>query len=107
MGEYAELMLEGVLCEGCGMFIDDDAPGHPRHCDDCATDVTVAAVGAPLSRKVQCCHCARLIVRTGLKDHMDSKHPGVPHDEKTRCGVCNRSVKTVGIPQHMRALHGA
>jgi len=35
MGEIAEMILEGLLCENCGMFIDEDAPGHPRVCEDC------------------------------------------------------------------------
>lgn len=34
MGEIAEMMLDGTLCEGCGEYIDDDAPGYPRYCSD-------------------------------------------------------------------------
>lgn len=37
MGEIAEAMLEGDLCEGCGVYIDDDARGFPRYCSrECA-----------------------------------------------------------------------
>lgn len=36
MGEIAEMMLEGLLCEGCGVCIDGGAPGHPRKCGECA-----------------------------------------------------------------------
>lgn len=35
MGEIAEMMLEGTLCEQCGSFVDFDYVGHPRLCDDC------------------------------------------------------------------------
>lgn len=35
MGEIAELMINGALCEECGDFI-ENAPGHPRLCEDCA-----------------------------------------------------------------------
>ena len=35
MGEIAELILEGFLCIDCGSFIDGDATGHPRKCEDC------------------------------------------------------------------------
>lgn len=34
-----ELMLEGVICEQCGVFIDGLAPGYPRCCEDCEEEV--------------------------------------------------------------------
>jgi hypothetical protein len=38
MGEVAEMMLEGILCESCGEFIDGENPGHPRECADCENE---------------------------------------------------------------------
>lgn len=39
MGEIAEMMLDGTLCEGCGVYIEGDAEGIPRYCSDkCARD---------------------------------------------------------------------
>lgn len=54
MGEIAEMMLEGVLCQYCGVLMDDyclpddhpedkeppviEAPGYPRTCADCAEE---------------------------------------------------------------------
>lgn len=45
MGEIAEMMLEGILCEGCGVALDDvqdpdfETPGYPRYCSvQCARD---------------------------------------------------------------------
>lgn len=36
MGDIAEMILMGVLCEECGAYIgDDEAPGYPRKCNDC------------------------------------------------------------------------
>lgn len=41
MGEVAEMMLDGTLCQQCGVFIDDAAegttwnPGVPRSCRHC------------------------------------------------------------------------
>lgn len=35
MGESADLILIGLLCEICGSFIDGFAPMHPRPCEDC------------------------------------------------------------------------
>jgi hypothetical protein len=37
MGEITEMILEGFLCEHCGAFIDEDAGGFPRKCEDCKT----------------------------------------------------------------------
>lgn len=40
MGEIADMMLDGTLCECCGEYIDDDeASGFPRYCcRQCAED---------------------------------------------------------------------
>ena len=34
MGEISEMILEGILCELCGVFI-GDAVEHPRKCTTC------------------------------------------------------------------------
>lgn len=42
MGEMAELILMGEVCEGCGEeFMDDEAPGHPRRCTRCQSPTKV------------------------------------------------------------------
>lgn len=38
MAEIAEMMLSGLLCECCGIFIDVEEPGYPRYCEDCEDD---------------------------------------------------------------------
>ncbi|MGM0341627.1 hypothetical protein [Enterococcus sp. AZ007] len=43
MGETAEMILEGTLCEACGSVVEDivlgeKAPGYPRTCDDCLNE---------------------------------------------------------------------
>lgn len=35
MGDAAEMHLNGMLCERCGVFMDGEEPGYPRMCDDC------------------------------------------------------------------------
>ena len=35
MGEIAEGILEGLLCQTCGVFLDEAVPNHPRWCDGC------------------------------------------------------------------------
>ena len=37
MGDVADMILEGILCEFCGELIDETATGAPRSCDDCAS----------------------------------------------------------------------
>ncbi len=32
MGEIADMMLEGDLCAGCGVYMDGDGDGFPRYC---------------------------------------------------------------------------
>lgn len=32
MGEIAEMMLDGTLCEACGCYIDGEGDGIPRYC---------------------------------------------------------------------------
>jgi hypothetical protein len=38
MGDIADMMLEGLLCEGCGIYLDDDSFGVPRYCGGCQRD---------------------------------------------------------------------
>jgi hypothetical protein len=38
MGEIAEMVLEGVLCEQCGCLIDGLESGYPRKCEDCEAE---------------------------------------------------------------------
>lgn len=43
MGEIAEMMLDGTLCQQCGVTMpgvdeDGEAPGYPQTCADCLDD---------------------------------------------------------------------
>lgn len=36
MGDIADAMIDGDLCESCGGYIDDEGgQGFPRKCEDC------------------------------------------------------------------------
>lgn len=35
MGNVVDLVLDGILCEACGAFVDGNASGYPRKCIDC------------------------------------------------------------------------
>lgn len=39
MGEIADDMMSGFMCEMCGTFLDGKDPGYPRYCSvECADD---------------------------------------------------------------------
>lgn len=67
MGDIADMMLEGVLCEGCGVYLKGDAPGYPRQCADCKPSK---------ADKAPCPVCRKKIKLVGLADHMLAKHAG-------------------------------
>src|SRR5215469_11498183 len=46
MGEWAELVLEGMLCEVCGEYIEEDAGGVPRKCCTCSVESFFAPLPA-------------------------------------------------------------
>lgn len=35
MGEVADMILRGLICEGCCIIIDGGEPGYPRMCPRC------------------------------------------------------------------------
>ena len=37
MGEVAEMIQDGILCEFCGVYIGDEV-GHSRLCESCEED---------------------------------------------------------------------
>lgn len=39
MGEITEMMLEGVLCAGCGVFLDEEGNCCPTYCAACESDM--------------------------------------------------------------------
>lgn len=45
MGEMAEMMLGGTVCQGCGEFLHDgeDGPGFPGWCERCMPEDGLAA----------------------------------------------------------------
>ena len=53
MGDVADMMLDGLLCEGCGVFLDGEEPGFPRYCSrQCAEDRGAVWIGPkPPKRK--------------------------------------------------------
>lgn len=85
MGEIAEMMLDGTLCEGCGEFLGDPV-GYPRYCSRC--DGTKKMKLTKPQVKTQ--------IRVQPKVQTVAQHRGAPHHYKIRisyhcphCGVLN------------------
>lgn len=38
MGEIADMMLDGTLCEMCGVFLNEEPQGYPCRCEDCEAE---------------------------------------------------------------------
>jgi hypothetical protein len=84
MGEIADMMLDGTLCEACGSYIEGNGEGFPRYCSDqCARDR--GADQLTMTRKER--HAAN-------------------HAPRVNCPTCRKRVKAVGLGQHMRDVHG-
>ncbi|KXJ56556.1 MAG: hypothetical protein AXW12_00555 [Thalassospira sp. Nap_22] len=78
MGEIAEAMLNGDLCEGCGCELGFDQ-GYPGYCGACGGGAVVAEITAPVTkaRKIRC-----------------------------NCPECGKSFKASAISNHIRDAHG-
>lgn len=70
MGEIADMMLEGDLCAGCGVYMHGDALGAPRYCSDCKR----AAARPHPSARIECPTCKRRVKACGLADHQRVVH---------------------------------
>ncbi len=84
MGDIADMMLDGTLCEGCGVYLGGVGDGIPRRCRGCQPTKT--------ERK------AANIARHEAEQARQKKAP---------CPVCSRRVRLVGMSDHMRDAHGS
>lgn len=73
MGDISEMMLDGTLCQGCGIYLPGNAEGFPRYCSVQCTPVELAPVGPA---KVSCPTCRKRVKANGLADHMRDVHTG-------------------------------
>lgn len=105
MGEIAEMMLDGILCEGCGEFMGGGTPGYPRRCRGCGPEISLQralkrSLVTPAAKKATRhnrerkeraktankpfeCECGKLC-RTfeGLKAHAEAKHSSVTSPDR-------------------------
>lgn len=113
MGEIAEMMLDGTLCEGCGEFLTDDPPGYPCRCSSCRNDVRRDSVTPRSKPKVYCPDCKKPVTRDGLWQHVSDVHKrtispkeiDAAKPAKVDCPICKRKVNAAGLADHMRDAH--
>ncbi len=80
MGEIAEMMLDGTICEQCGEYI-GDGDGYPRNCgcdNPSGFQIEPLFHGNKVSNKVACPECNKRVKEVGLADHMRDKHGSKP-----------------------------
>jgi len=83
MGEIAEMMLDGTLCEGCGVFLNAEPTGYLCRCRSCEAEAKTER--------------AARNVAANKKMHAEQK--------KIPCTICGRKVKTIGMANHMKDAH--
>lgn len=77
MGDIADMMLDGTLCEGCGVYLGSNN-GFATRCAGCQEDdkevLEFPNFLRPVTGKVSCPKCKRHVKEIGLVDHMRDKH---------------------------------
>lgn len=80
MGEIADMMLDGTMRQGCGVWLHDgeDGPGYPGYCSACQPDDKPeygCYNGKRRKKREQCQQCGKkLLDGLALKQHMKDKH---------------------------------
>lgn len=85
MGEIAEMMLDGTLCEGCGVYLEGEGDGIPRYCSaECARNRGVVTDDD-----------------ANVTDTLHTRERTIP------CGICNRKFASeMARYDHRRDKHG-
>ena len=83
MGEVADMMLDGTLCEGCGVYLGSD--WGPAYCTDCSKE--------------------RAHVRMSVSSADPLRGVAKPSVPRVACPICQKSVKVTGIGDHWRQVH--
>lgn len=90
MGEIAEMMLDGTMCQVCGEFLDSDN-GYPTTCGGCDTEEIIEPrpkkkkKKVKITRKIKCPICEKTVKIEGLGHHVQHVHykEGELSNEKT------------------------
>ena len=101
MGEYAEMMLDGTCCEGCGVFIGEGGEGFPRYCSpECQPDYAVID-----AKPYKCGACGKgFKTKGGREQHRQHRH----EHSRLKCKKCGKVCKgAYGLAMHTEAKHGS
>lgn len=82
MGEIADTIINGGMCQYCGECFDDE-PGYPRTCLACESDGEDFIEKKP--RKIECPECGKHVTEQGLSQHIAAKH----QPKESKCIVCH------------------
>ncbi len=104
MGDYADMVLKGLMCQGCGEYIGDDQGnglGFPTWCPACNKQNKEAAFNDLASAEFACSNCNRSFKdEVSLDQHYRDKH-GMP------CDVCGKGKfkSQRALNDHKKAKH--
>lgn len=74
-GEYADMMLDGDMCEGCGEWMGSPGEGFPRRCAACAQPPEPEPRRAVMPIRFFCPVCGKKCGSVqGIHDHASAKH---------------------------------
>lgn len=93
MGEIAESMIDGTLCEGCGEYL----VGGQK-----PVDVALLCAGCAVDRRQE----GHVVLRAGSFFQDAGEAPPVAKAPKIRCPQCFKKVSPSGLEQHRRDRHG-
>lgn len=72
MGDVADMMLTGILCECCGVFLNEVEVGYPVKCSDCKKEAK--NIHSKKTDKIKCTICGSWVKKVGLNQHIADKH---------------------------------
>lgn len=75
MGDIADMMLNGSMCQYCGEIL--DGKGFPTVCHACQNELCVNEYGEKRAKKVKCDICGKRVKEAGIYNHMKDKHGNV------------------------------
>ena len=92
MGEIADMMLEGQMCQGCGEIL-GQGDGYPVFCKGCQREMGLDAYGDKIDAH---------------NDKQATTKGGEPinRPSKVNCPECNKLVKKAGLAMHRKDVHG-
>jgi len=95
MGDIAEQIVEGMICQLCCCSDGRDPQGYPYTCAECGGDVVedddpsifdlpekqktinpMHHATRGKSKKIKCPHCDKMVAEVGLEQHTIAKHMG-------------------------------